>query len=191
MFFSQENFFKNQICSTDNEITKTAKHILGLSRFLNWINSFPENNIYFNGENERILSLYLSGFITLSKDNNTLYLGIQEREAQWLKYIPFYAACFDIDKAYLGLLSEASHLGEKSIPALNLAIKVSSNWRLKQLSQLRRLRFVGVKVQYGQVVEVFEESEETLNLYHQSMNSTVQYFLSEKNKKLNILSNIL
>jgi hypothetical protein len=186
---SQEVFFKDQICSDDSEQIRKAKYIVGVTKFIHWINSFPEDNIYSLGNNDRLLSVYLSGFITLSKDATTLYLGIQKREAQWLKYIPFYAACLDINKSHVGLLCEEIKIGERTVPALNLAIQIHDGWRMKQLTQLRRLCLIGVKVQYGEVVEVFDESKEIINLYHQSISSTVRENSLIKRKKTDTLLN--
>lgn len=187
----QNNFFKDQVCSNEDKAVINFKYLLGLTKFLRWINSFPENNIHFLGENERIFSDYLSSLISLSKDSTTLYLGIQRREAEWIKYFPFYAACIDIDNAYIGLLCKKLIINRKEIPAINIAIKIDEDWRINQLSQLRRLCFIGVKVSCGKVVQVYDKSSEVLNLYHQSLTRTAQEYAFSKAKESDIISKII
>ena len=185
-------YFENQVLSTEEQSIQVTKHLLGMAMFIKWANTVPEYNVNFAAQNERVLSPYLSSFFSISKDDSqsTLYVGVQEREARWLKFLPFYAANIDREKSNLTFLCDSSTFAGRRFQPINITIQINSHWKIYQLVQLRRLVFVGVRAENGDIVEVFDYSKESLRLYHQTLSVTIMQLSIEKNQKQSSIYNL-
>lgn len=184
--------FEGQVLLTDDQSLKLAKHIVGMAALIRWVNSFPEYNVQVASEADRVFSEHLSGFFAISKDDatNTLYLGVQEEEAKWLKLLPFHSACLDLQRKQLGLLCDGVAIGYKQINPINIIIQISDKWKLEQLSHLRRVVLVGVVAQNGEVVNVLDQSQWIVPLLHQSVSSAARLHTVEKLRNTNVLSQL-
>lgn len=168
--------FENQILDSENYSVRITKQLIGLAGFIKWINLFPEYNLKLAVQNEYVLSPYLSSFFCISKSDslNTLYLGVQEKEARWLKFLPFFSANLDVQKKQLSLLCDCVSVATRNIPAINITLQIADgDWKINQLTQLRRLKFVGVRVESGEVIEILDYAQGSLKLYHQAVNMTL------------------
>lgn len=134
-------------------IAKSARQVAAYVNFLRWTANFRRDEITRHPQHDRVmlLSPMQSGRFSFALEGDTLMLGVQGFEANWMSHMPFVGAYLS-DRLYLAVDSVACM--DARLPDIAIGIFVDEPRKRALMSQAKYLQLLRVNASEGRVVDV-------------------------------------